>query len=86
MNITQENLTKMLNENICDLTFYKKDGTVRKMLATRLAEHIPVKEDGTPSTRVASKNESLIQVIDVDLNDWRAFIYENLIDCKIASN
>lgn len=68
-------IEKILLENVCLVTFTKIDGTERKMKCTLQKDFLP-----DITERVVSKSEiarvtamNVIQVFDVEKNDWRAF-------------
>lgn len=57
------------------ITFTKKDGTSRTMKCTRNVDMIP--EDQRPKN---GNNDSptTLRVFDLDKNEWRSFIIENI--------
>lgn len=57
------------------ITFTKKDGTVRKMRCTRNVALIP--EDFHPKGST-SDITGAIRAFDLDKNEWRSFIPENV--------
>ena len=57
------------------VTFTKKDGTIRKMKCTRNPALIP--EEFHPKTS-ASDVGSTIRAFDLEKNEWRSFIPENV--------
>lgn len=65
------------------ITFTKKDGTERVMRCTRSLSQIP--EDQHPKNETNDSKTS-IRVFDLDKNEWRSFIAENVkrIDYSIA--
>lgn len=69
----KEWLGGLLRDGIVNLTFVKKDGTIREMRAT-------LKEDLVASTSGTGKkvNEDLIAVTDVDINEWRSVRYDSI--------
>lgn len=57
------------------VTFKKKDGTIREMRCTRNPKFIP--EDQQPKTD-SEGSETSIRVFDLDKQEWRSFIVENV--------
>lgn len=62
-------------KNPTTVTFMKKDGTERTMRCTRSPSQIP--EDQHPKNGTGD-SESAIRVFDLDKNEWRSFIVENV--------
>lgn len=62
------------------VTFKKKDGTIREMKCTRNPDLIP--SDQLPKNEVESS--SAIRVFDLDKNEWRSFIVENVMSIDYA--
>lgn len=61
--------------NPTTVTFTKKDGTERVMRCTRSPAQIP--EDQHPKNGTGDSETSL-RVFDLDKNEWRSFIVENI--------
>lgn len=61
--------------NPTTVTFTKKDGTERVMRCTRSPSQIP--EDQHPKNGTGD-SETAIRVFDLDKNEWRSFIVENI--------
>ena len=61
--------------NPTTVTFTKKDGTERVMKCTRSPAQIP--EDLHPKNGTGD-TDSTIRVFDLDKNEWRSFIVENI--------
>ena len=86
--IEKENLRKDLREFLLDgivnVTFNKKDGTERIMNCTLNYEHIP--ENKKPLNLYKGEkvlqNLNILKVFDIDKQDWRSFIVENIISVK----
>jgi hypothetical protein len=57
------------------VTFMKKDGTQRVMRCTRSPAQIP--EDQHPKNGT-NDSETSLRVFDLDKNEWRSFIVENV--------
>ena len=63
------------DKNPTTVTFMKKDGTQRVMRCTRSPAQIP--EDQHPKNGTGD-SESTLRVFDLDKNEWRSFIVENV--------
>jgi len=71
----QEELSKMLREDIYTVTFLKLDGDERVMTCTKSFDIIP--EEHRPKTDKEPK-EGTITVWDVNANGWRSFKYDRV--------
>lgn len=69
----------LLREGIVDLTFVKKDGTIRNMRAT-LKEGLVAPTSGTGKTG----NGELIAVTDVEINEWRSVRFDSIKEIKFS--
>lgn len=58
------------------VTFKKKDGTIRKMKCTRNPSLIPEEHHPKNETKDA---ENTIRVFDLEKQEWRSFIVENVM-------
>ena len=72
-----ENYKTELRNGICEMTFTKKDGTLREMVCTLSMNHIP--EDKKPSGTSAGSTGSVIAVWDVRKEEWRSFRIDSVI-------
>lgn len=63
-------------KNPTTITFMKKDGTQRVMKCTRNPAQIP--EDQHPKDGISIETNGTIRVFDLDKNEWRSFIVENV--------
>jgi len=71
----QENLRKCA----ANITFTKKDGTVRRMYATLMADYLPaviVEEQAAHVPRV--QNDEVLAVWDLDKQSWRSFRLDSI--------
>lgn len=64
------------------ITFEKKDGSERKMLATLKSDLIPVYEKKTE--REKKINESVLSVFDLEKEEWRSFRLDSVKDLEFA--
>lgn len=94
INMTQEefieyrnNLIKTLKENICLVSFKKKDGDLRQMLCTNMLSYLPVKPivEGSTPKKPRVENMSVISTFDINKKEFRSFIITNMIDIKILN-
>lgn len=67
-------LDGLLHEGEVKVTFEKKDGTLREMKCT--LKDVPVFEKKTDVVR--KKNDEVVAVFDVDLQEWRSFRLDSI--------
>jgi len=74
----RDELKQMLQENQCEVTFTKVDGSVRVMPCTLKSDLLPVIET---KTEKAAKKENLdtLSVWCLDKKEWRSFRVANVI-------
>ena len=79
LELTYDQIVNILRENTVNLSFTKvKDGGVREMKANLKSELIP--SEKRPKTEGSeTKNESVVKVFDLDLNEWRSFRPDTLL-------
>ena len=77
---TKDQLVEMLStENIYEVVFEKKDGTIRTMYCSRNSSFIPAKpetitESATSDPKPARKeNPNVVPVYDLQKSAWRSF-------------
>ena len=80
--IDRETLARDLGRNIVKVTFRKKDGEIREMNCT-LNETAIIAADRVPKgtkdvIKSAIMDEKVMRVLDVDLGEWRGFIFDNV--------
>lgn len=68
-------LNEMLSGGVMTVTFAKKDGTKRVMQCTRDFNVIPT-DQHPKNTSVEST--TACRVFDVEKQEWRSFVYENI--------
>jgi len=73
----RDELKQMLQENQCEVTFTKVDGSVRVMPCTLKSDLLPVIET---KTEKAAKNENpdTLSVWCLDKKEWRSFRVANV--------
>lgn len=72
--MTKEQIIEQLKSSVVNISFLKKDGTVREMNATLNDDITPVVE----SKGTKKKNDSVMSVWDVDVSGWRSFRWDSL--------
>ena len=72
--ISKDELLNALHNGVVELRFTKNDGSERLINATLMKERVE------PLLRYGQKKitDEYIPVVDVDLDDWRAFRYDAL--------
>ena len=71
---TRKHLETVLKTDVVEVTFFKKDGTLRVMKCTRRPD-IAVPHEKT-TDRVKEVNEEVCPVWDIDKGAWRSFRYD----------
>lgn len=78
----REEIKKRLKESILRITFEKKDGTYRVMLATLRNDYIePILK---PNTKHRKPNPEVCCVFDVEKDAFRSFRWDSLISWEVA--
>jgi hypothetical protein len=72
----REWLQGVLKMHTVDLTFRKKDDTIREMKCTLIESMLPVIEKKTD--RVRKVNNDVLSVFDLEKNEWRSFRYDSI--------
>ena len=89
--ITTENkrneYTAVLYNNICVVTFTKRDGSERVMRCTLKPEHLPVLPvvESTTLKIPRKKSDTTICVWDLDKSAWRSFTVDSVKSIKQES-
>lgn len=78
MNI--ERLRQILNNNIATVTFEKKDGSIREMLCTTMAEFLPERTAESSS----KPSETVVTIWDLEKAEWRSFRFDSLESIYIS--
>jgi hypothetical protein len=79
----KQGIVDTLKEGLVHLQFKKVNGDLRNMIGTLSSEHIP--EDKVPEEGKERKsNEELVVLFDTEVNDWRSFRTENLVEYRSA--
>ena len=73
----RDELKQMLQENQCEVTFTKVDGSVRVMPCTLKSDLLPVIETKTEKA-VKKENLDTLSVWCLDKKEWRSFRVANV--------
>ena len=77
----RQGILDALSEGVVHLQFKKVNGELRNMVATRNFDRIP--EDQHPKTEdKREKNETIVVLYDLEVNGWRSFRVENLVEYR----
>jgi len=74
----RDELVKLLQENIVEVTFTKLDGDTRIMPCTLKAEYFP-----DPKKNAEQRNEKTVSVWAVESNGFRSFRYDRVKEVKV---
>lgn len=80
-----EQLKQILNEQIVNVTFIKKDGTERTMICTTKPDTISTLFE-TPDNKTQTTikyNENQIRVVDLEKQQWRSFSFDSITSITI---
>jgi hypothetical protein len=82
--LTRNDYLTMLRDNICVVTFTKRDGTERIMRCTLKSDLLPAPVATKPTTevKVRKTNPDTLAVWDLDKNAWRGFSVEQIKEIK----
>jgi hypothetical protein len=72
----------VLKTNTVDLTFEKKDGTIREMKATLEESKLPVIEKKTD--RVRKENDEVLSMFDLEKNEWRSCRFDSITNVNFT--
>jgi hypothetical protein len=75
---TRNWLRDLLKSEVVTLTFTKKDGTQREMVATLSEARIPKTEKSTESAGTRKYSDEAQPVYDVEAKGWRSFRWDSL--------
>ena len=78
----REWLHGLLKTDTVDLTFVKKDDTIREMKCTLIESSLPILE--TKTDRVRKENDDVISVFDLEKNEWRSCRYDSIREIKFT--
>ena len=83
MNMTKDQVKKLLAVGVATVTFIKKDGTVRVMQATLDPKNLPVVEARVNATP-RKENPDVVAVYDMEKNAWRSFRIDSVTSIETA--
>jgi hypothetical protein len=69
-------LLEMLTNDVVNVEFTKKDGTVRNMKCTLNVNYIPIVKQ--PKESGIKHSDEAQRVFDVEKNDWRSFRWDSI--------
>lgn len=72
---TKQQLVEYLRNNICEVTFTKRDGTDRFMTCTLRQDKIEIPLSTKEQQEVVLRPNNVIRVFDLENNGWRSFDY-----------
>ena len=75
-------IDEALKEHNVEFEFEKRDGAIRKMVATMVVSSIP--EEKLPKGVKSYDRTKIARVFDTEKNDWRTISKDRLISWKIA--
>jgi hypothetical protein len=70
---------ELLHENIVDIEFIKKDGTVRHMTCTLRPSSLPAQIDVEEHVQKKTPNANTLAVFDTINQGWRSFNWSSLM-------
>lgn len=77
----RQGILEELRQGIVDLQFKKVNGDLRNMRGTRNLEMVP--EEKHPKTEdKRDQNETIVVLFDLEVEDWRSFRIENLVEYR----
>lgn len=78
--IDKTELKNNLTKSVANITFNKTDGTVRHLLCTLMAEHLPEQIPIDENVRHVPRkeNDSVLAVWDLDNKGWRSFRLDSI--------
>ena len=81
MKIEKQELKSLLQENVVTVSFNKKDGTLRTMLCTLDASHLPVvvKQESDETKVTKKQSDESIAVWDLEKKAWRSFRLDSIV-------
>ena len=86
LNIEKPILKGLLQDNVVNITFNKKDGTKRLLRGTLNFQKIP--QSGVPKSDNPwrTKSDDVQAVYDLDNDGWRSFRWDSLVDYEVELN
>jgi hypothetical protein len=75
--MTKEEMVNKLSNKFCTVKFTKVNGDTRLMKCTLMSEYLP-----ETKTNNKKENDSVVTVYDVEVNGWRSFKVDSVVDFK----
>jgi hypothetical protein len=75
---TRNWLKNLLKSEVVTLTFTKKDGTQREMVATLSESRIPSSEKSSESVGTRKYSDEAQPVYDIEAKGWRSFRWDSI--------
>lgn len=79
MQTTKDTLKEQLKKSILNVSFRKKDDTVRDMKCTLIESYLPKVEKTDEPKKEKKDNPNTVSVWDLDKNSWRSFRLDSII-------
>ena len=78
--MNRKDTQELLRDGVCEVLFIKKNGSERLMNCTLNMDLIPeeMKQFQLHKGEKVLENLDILKVYDVDVQDWRSFILENV--------
>jgi hypothetical protein len=84
--MTYDELKSVLQANIANVTFTKKNGEKRVLNCTLIADHLPAIEVKEGEEKTERKvNTDVLSVWDLENEGWRSFRLDSLENVEIVS-
>jgi hypothetical protein len=81
----RQDLSNLLHEHVCEVTFTKVNGEVRIMPCTLKSNIVPVIERKDAGVE-KKKNDETISVWCMDKKEWRSFRVANVIKVEVLNH
>jgi hypothetical protein len=81
-----EEILNLLQNNDCEVTFTKVDGSVRVMPCTLRADALPPQKEKLTEAKPKAKNNSVISAYCFDKGEWRSFKVANVVNVRVVAN
>ena len=86
----RQSVINLLNENVMEITFTKKDGSERVMKCTLSPMLLPTEEyeksnEAKEGKKPRKKNLEVIACYDLEAEGWRSFRLDSLKDFKVIT-
>jgi hypothetical protein len=81
--VLRESIIEHLSKGEVELQFTKADGSIRKMLATRSNELIPIVHQPKDSKSTNTENLDIVKCFDLENDGWRSFRVDSLISYSV---